>query len=151
MNRKKGNQPFTKEQADLMVSKLEPYLRSGLSIRIACLQSGVSRATLYRMMKKSRYLRDQIRAFQTYISLITSTVIAKQLYRIYARQQAGFEIDWKDLQFVMWVATNSIHCKEEFGRDIQGVKPFDVDAELHRIKNEISELSQDTNTEGATS
>lgn len=135
INREKnvGNQPLSYNQQESLVSRLEPYLKSGMSIRKACLASGVSRATLYRLMEESEEVRDQILRFQDFISILTSRTIVSQLFTIHTKQVSGHKLDWSDLKFLMWFATNSRHCRDEFGNISRNKPSFDPQAEIRKL------------------
>lgn len=126
-----------------MVSRLEPYLKAGLSIRNSCLESGVSRATLYRIMADDQDLRDQIDRFRNYLSILVTTSIARHLLGINAKQARGEELEGDDLRFLMWFAINSKHCREEFSREITATSGIDAHAEILRITQMIDRACEE--------
>lgn len=131
--RKPGNQPLSKYEQEALVYALQPYLQSGLSIRKACLASGVSRATLYKVLDERPELKDQIVRFQNYLSILTAGTITRQLVLIHQKQVEGHNLDWNDLRFLMWFATNSRHCRDEFGNTARREPSIDPQAEIRKI------------------
>lgn len=118
--RRSKTQKLSIHEQQALVSRVEPFLKGGLSIRKACLASGVSRATLYRIMENDNGVRDQINRFQDFLSLLTMIVVSRQLFGIKVKQDLNQKLEWTDLKFVMWFATHSRHCSEEFGREPKG-------------------------------
>jgi hypothetical protein len=116
MAKKYKTQKLTIHQKHSLVSKLEPLLKSGLSIRQACLESGVSRATLYRIMEEDEAVRDQIQRFQNYLSVMVTWMTIRHLLFVKSKQDQGIPLGWEDIKFVAWFATHSRSCSEEFGK-----------------------------------
>lgn len=128
---------LTKELKLQLVQKIEPYLKAGLSIRKACLLSGVPRSSLYKIMDEDEFLRDQIDQFRDYTSILVSTMLSRKLHVIWGKQQAGLDIESEDLEFIKWFALNSVHCRNEFGKSARSAPNFDPELELRRINNLI--------------
>lgn len=140
-NIQRGNQPLSKSQSVTMVSTIEPYLKAGLSIREACRRSRIPRGTLYKIMDRYPDLRDQILAYKDYLSVITSVTLAKHLHKIHQKSLMGIDLTKRELHFLMWFATNSRACAEEFGKPTKGksisVDPYD---EMRKLNEKIEQI-----------
>ncbi len=137
MKKKRGNQPITNKQKHMMVRQIEPYLKSGLSIRKACEQSGVPRSTFYDIMASDDDFADQIKRFQSYVSVVTMGLFMQELMLIYNKCKSGEKMDWQDLKFLMWFATNSRHCRDEFGQVQRNQLSVDPQAEISKLTKMI--------------
>lgn len=130
---------LTKELKEQIVHRVEPYLKSGLSIHTACLQAGVPRSTLYKIMEENTYLRDRVDRSRQFFSVAVSNIVARKLHAILLRQQSGEEIEGEDLEFIKWIALNSTHCREEFGKVSRMARNFDPEAEIMRLNSLIEQ------------
>lgn len=137
MKQKRGKKPLSLTAQQALVHKIEPYLKAGLSIRNACLESGVPRSTLYKLMDEDEEIMDQIRRFQNYLNILTVSAVAKHLFGIGVRQQQGSTLDVEDIKFLQWFATHSKSCKEEFGKETGKAPVVDAQAELMRMMRMI--------------
>lgn len=133
MKQKPGRKPLSLTVRQSLVHKLEPYLKAGLSIRTACLESGVPRSTLYKLMDEDPAILDQINRFQNYLNVITVTALARHLFSIGKRQQQGYTLVENEVRFLQWFATHSRLCKEEFGKEPKQIPGLDAQAEIMRL------------------
>ncbi len=141
---------LTNDLKESLVHRVEPYLKAGMTIKEACLLSGVPRSTLYKIMDEDHCLRDRIDIFRMYLNIVTVTSISRQLHRIVLKQQAGSELTNTDLDFLKWFAVNSKHCREEFGRQAINNPAFHPEVEIRKITRLIDE-SCESNKHYATS
>jgi len=133
---------ITDQNKKVIVQKLEPYLKAGLSMRKACFQTDVARSTVYYLMENDNSFLDQIRRFQQYLSVLISTSISKQLFSIIKKQNSNIKLSKLDLKFLFWLATNSNQTIEEFGRK-QKFTSYDPELEISRISQIIDSESND--------
>lgn len=148
-----GRPPLSEEDKNEMLSKLEPYLKSGLSLRKALIEAGIAPATFYRIKRSDPSFDSKIERQKQYLSILLNSSIVKHLHSI-VRKQAGYkekngtivlpkDLDEKDLAFLYWLATNSNLTKEEYGNRT-AISTFDPDAELQKLKdminNEVDDL-----------
>ena len=131
---------LTDNQKHSLVQKLEPYLKSGLSLRKACCQSQVPRSTVYYFMKKDPEFLDQIRRFQQFISVMLTNTLFRQLFNIVEKQQRQERLIKTDLQFLQWFALNSGATKGEYGRRVN-VDLYDPEVEIQRIATIIDNIT----------
>lgn len=137
MKQKRGKKPLSLIAQQALVHKIEPYLKAGLSIRTACLESGVPRSTLYKLMDEDEEIMDQIQRFQNYLNVLTVSAVARHLFGIGTKQQRGSALNEEDVKFLQWFATHSKHCKEEFGKETIKAPVLDAQAELMRMMRMI--------------
>ena len=130
--------PISELNKNLIVQKLEPYLKAGLSLRKACLQSGVARSTVYYLMENDKSFLDNIRRFQQYLSVLISTSISRQLYHIVTKQNQNISLSKYDQKFLFWLALNSNQSAEEFGRK-QNFSAYDPELEIQSMKRLIDD------------
>lgn len=148
-----GGRPKTsEEQKEAMLSKLEPYLKSGLSLRQSLIETGIAPATFYRIKQADPGFESKIALFQQYIPVLYNSSIVKHLHYI-VRKQAGYKeadgtvvppekLNKDDLSFMFWFGTNSNLTKNEFGNRA-AVDTFDPELELQKMKEMIdNELNE---------
>lgn len=133
-----------------MINKLEPFLKSGLSLVKACLEAGVSRTQLYDYMAQDTVFSDRIHQLQQYMSVIISSSIVREVFRIVQKQQEKVDKDGnvikkaeeltpEETDFLKWYSLNSRTTRDEFGQRKE-VVTFDPEAELKRL-NELIDQS----------
>lgn len=126
-----------------MVRKIEPYLKVGLSIRKACTQSGVSRTTLYKIMNEESDLANQIEQFQIYLEVMTMSSVTKQLMAIIGKQSHNIELGDRELRFLMWFATNSKYCRDEFEKGGATFSSYDPHYEYMKLVGQIDSYCEE--------
>lgn len=136
----------TESRKKEVVQKLEPYLKMGLSLRMACTEAEVPRRTVYDWMSKDESFLHQIQVFQQYLSVVTSNAIVHQLFGIIQKQNSNVPLTDSDLNFLKWFVLNSTATKEEFGKRNQIVSIFDPEAELQILLHRIDENTSDKTT-----
>lgn len=146
----KGGRPFLtekqkSERKELILIKLEPYLKSGLSISKSLNEAKVHNSEFYKYMKEDRLFGEKIAKFRQYISILLNQIIVNELLRIVQKQKGSLEnqippqsLDKNDIEFLWWYALNANVCREEWGRRNQVIH-FDPEMELQKIKQIISE------------
>lgn len=146
----KGGRPaITEEEKRDIVSKLEPYLKSGLSISKALLEAGVARTTFYRLMDEDEKFRDKIGQFRNFTAVLLNNAIVGELQAIIKKQNGWTDPKTKkvhppeklkkeDREFLWKFALTSNLTKGEFG-ERKDVNLFDPEAEIQKIKGIIDE------------
>lgn len=140
-NKGRGRPPLDEKQKNEIVKKLEPYLKAGLSMRKSCLEAGVPRSTVYKILDQDEQFMDQIRRYQQFLSVAVSNSMVRQLFSIKVKQNNGEELTTDDLGFLKWFATHSKATKEEFGKRHQ-LEVQDPEVEIQRIAHMIDEAAQ---------
>lgn len=136
-----GRPPLLDNQKDIIVQKLEPYLKAGLSVRKACREAEVPKSTVYDLIKKDEEFADKIRRYQQFVSVLLSNTLLRQLMVIAKRQNDSLELSSGDLRFLQWFATHSSQTREEFG-DRRDVGLYDPEMEIKRLANLIDSASE---------
>ena len=144
---KEGRPAITEEEKKQMVQKLEPYLKSGLSIRKAVIEAKIPRSTFYDLMAKDKEFSDQIDRFRQFLPIMLNSTIVSHLQSIVLKQNppAGKEkvpLTEEDIAFLKWFATTSTLTKEEYG-ERKDISFFDPEAEIQRVKIALEEMSRD--------
>ena len=149
INKSRGRKPVSEEMKKDMVSKIEPYLKSGLSIRASLSEAGISRATFYRIMSEDEKFRDQITQFRNYVSILVNNTIVGELMRIAEKQSGNSEkgikpklLSSQEIKFIWKFALKSNLTQEEFGRT-KNDDTFDPEEEIQKVKNIIDQSASD--------
>lgn len=139
-----GRPETTEEEKNVMLQKLEPYLKSGLSVRKALREAGIPNSTFYDIMNRDTKFSEQINRFRQFVSVLLNNAIVRQLQGIIQKQQDKVELTKDDLYFLEWFATNSNLTREEFGerKDIALVDP---EVELNKVMTIIEEQTTKDN------
>ncbi len=141
----RGRPPLTEEQKKMLVSKIEPYLKSGLSIRKSVIEAKISRATFYRLMDDDEDFRDQINTFRNFVSVLLNNALIRELMTIIDKQNGNEVRNIKpqplnrdDIAFLQWFALKSNLTKEEWG-DRENVSLYDPEVEIQKVKRIIDQ------------
>jgi hypothetical protein len=139
----KGGRPeITEEQKKEMVQKLEPYLKSGLSIRKALIEAEIPRSTFYDLMEKDQWFSDQINRFRQFVSIMLNSTVVALLQDIVQKKNKGEKLTKDDLDLLKWYATTSTQTRDEYG-ERREIGLFDPEAEIQRVKKELEQMSKD--------
>lgn len=140
-----GRPEITEQEKQDILSKLEPYLKSGLSVRKALLEAGVANATFYRLMDRDEGFREQINRFKNFVAVLLNNAIVRQLQGIIKKQNDNVALTKEEQGFLQWFATNSNLTREEFG-ERKDIGIYDPEAELHRLMEVIEDHSKGDKT-----
>ncbi len=141
MAKNKGGRPsITEDEKKQILQKLEPYLKSGLSVRKSLMQAKIPNSTFYSLMEKDDKFREQIRVYSQFLSIMLNSSLVKELQAIVKKQNEGKALNADDKKFMQWFALNSNLAKDEYG-ERKKVNVIDPQAEIERIKNLIKEQS----------
>lgn len=125
---------------DDIFRRIEPYLKSGLSVNKACNNSQISKSMVYKYIQENENFAEKIKHAQQFISVIFSKTIVKQLHKIIKKQNDGVMLTKEDIDFLKWFAVNSNLTREEFGRR-ENIQFFDPETEIQRIANIIDQAA----------
>lgn len=153
-NSNSGRPALTDEEKDLIFRKLEPYLKSGLSLNKACLNAQIPKSTVYEQIKKDTIFADKIETAKQFFSIAVSNVVTENLRKILQTQETikgdiNKRLPKDDLEFIKWLALNSKNTKEEFGSRAD-VYVFDPQAEIQKINDAIDEVAEDDDYDDST-
>lgn len=147
MTNKVGRPAMGRPEKEIILQKLEPYLKGGFSLRSACSSLGIQRSTIYYLMDKDEWFLSEIERYKQYISVIVTMAMASLLYDIVQRQNKEEKLLREDIKFLEWFAVHSHATAEEFGRRQKTVL-FDPEEEIRRIEEIIgtqAKLYKETN------
>lgn len=131
-----GRPSLPKEHSDSIVRKLEPFLKTGMSLRKACFESGISRPQVYYWMNNDRDFSDNINRLRQYLSILVNSALFRELLAIVKKQNSGIRLDQGELKYLQWYALNSPLSREEFGRRVK-MEAYDPEVEIARIAEMI--------------
>jgi len=146
----KGGRPrLTEEQKaqrkKYLSEKLEPYLKSGLSINKALREAKVLNSEFYKYMSEDRLFGEKIAKFRQFIGVLANKAIITELFMIIDKQNGGEAksiqpqpLSKDDVDFLCWFALNSNLCREEWGRS-KNIDLFDPEFEIQRVKRLIQD------------
>lgn len=148
-----GRPQLTKQQKaerkEYILLKLEPYLKSGLSVSKALREAKVFNSEFYKYLSEDRLFGEKIELFKQYISVLLNKIIVTELFRIVEKQNGN---ESKNMQpqslskgeqdFLFWFALNSNACAGEWGRR-QKLDSFDPEMEIQRVHMLIEEERKD--------
>ena len=127
-----GRPPISKEDKEVMLSKLEPYLKSGLSIRKSLLEAGVPSATFYRVKDTDDEFREKIDRFRQFVSVLLNNSIVREIQAVIKKQNNDERLTGEEVSLLKWFATNSNLTKGEFG-ERKNIGLYDPEAEISRL------------------
>jgi len=139
-NNDRGRPEITEVEKQEMVSKLEPYLKSGLSVRKALGETQVPKATFYKLMDRDEHFRDQINRFRQFLAVLANNSIVRQLQGIAKKQNDNTPLSKDDQDFLWKFVTNSNLTREEYG-ERKDIGLYDPEVEIHRLFEVIHEAS----------
>src|SRR3989344_8074611 len=129
---------ITDQEKDVILHKIEPYLKAGLSVRKALSQTQVPSSTFYKLMETDKGFMEQIHSFQQFLSVLLSTAFSVEMYRIANKQHNGQSLSKDDVELLKWFELNSNLTKDEFGRRIE-LQSYDPEIEIRRIAKLIDD------------
>lgn len=136
-----GRPPTSEEDKKIMLQKLEPYLKSGLSVRKALIEAAIPSSTFYEIMRTDKEFLEQIDRFRQFVAVLANSALVKHLQDIIRRQSSNEKVTEKDIAFLQWFALNSSLTKEEFG-ERKDVNLYDPEAELQKLKSMLDEIPE---------
>jgi len=159
MTNKIGRPSLTQEQRDQrkaeLLQKVEPYLKTGLSVNKALRETRIANSEFYKYMDEDEFFREKISLFRQYIPILLNNILIRELH-IIAQKQNGNPLKGispqplsrDDRDFLFKFALKSNLTKEEWGNRDQ-VQLFDPEVEIQRVKviieqsttNEIKDLN----------
>lgn len=141
----RGGRPWlTEEQKTIkkekMLLKMEPYLKSGLSVNKALRATKIAHSEFYKYIAEDRLFGQNVARFKQYIAVLVNNIIFHVLITIIKKQNGdevnGIEaqdLSKDDTDFLWRYAIYSNLCREEWGRRAN-VATFDPEAEIQRLK-----------------
>jgi hypothetical protein len=144
-NNKLGRPKLTpeqkKEKREAMLPKIEPWLKSGLSVRKALVEANIANSEFYRMMDEDEIFREQITQFRQYVAVLANSSVVKHLQDIIKRQAQNEKLSDKEVDYLKWFVMSSSLTKEEFG-ERKDINLYDPEVELQKLKTMLDEIPE---------
>lgn len=149
-----GRPQLTEDQKvrrkEYLLLKLEPYLKSGLSVNKALREAKVFNSEFYKYLSEDRLFGEKIELFKQYLSVLVNKVIVTELFRIVEKQNGNENmlpqpLSKTEIDSLIWFALNSNVCGEEWGRR-QKPDSYDPEMEMQRLHTLIEEAHKDVYT-----
>lgn len=109
-----GRPPVSKKQKTLIFRKLEPYLKAGMSLNKACLNSQIPKSTVYDLQSEDSEFAERIEVAQSYQAVLINDVINSELETIKTKQNSDQDLTSDDRKFIQWLATHSRATKHQY-------------------------------------
>lgn len=144
-----GRPPLTeeqiKEQKEDILRKIEPYLKSGLSIGKALYEAQIAKTRFYEYYADDPSFAEKINGFRNFVAVLLNNALVRQLHTIIEKQNGDDkkklkpkELKASEIEFLKWFALNSNLTKDEFG-ERKNVNLFDPEAEIQKVKKIIEQ------------
>lgn len=140
MDSKNGRPELNNSQLDLLVRKMEPYLKRGLSVRKACQLANIPHSTVYDYLNKDQEFSDKIEAIKSYKANLVMDIISYRLEKVVRKvctlrklentlassnlppnikeklqsKISDYELTKEEWKFIEWVALNDKGLSEYF-------------------------------------
>lgn len=148
----KGGRPQStpeevKARKDLLLQKIEPYLKTGLSVNKALGEAQIANSEFYRYMEEDEGFRERITVFRNFVPVLLNNILVGELMDISARQNPAKgikknKLTKEDKEFLWNFAKLSNLTKGEFG-ERKHIDLFDPEAEIQKVKGLIDESSSE--------
>lgn len=126
------------EKKKEILQKIEPYLKTGLSVNKAIREAQVHNSEFYKYMNEDELFREKINQYRQYIAILLNSSLVSHLREIVNRQAEKKPLHKEDIAFLQWFALNSNLTKGEFG-ERKDVNLFDPEAEIQKVKGILEE------------
>lgn len=134
-----GRPATTQEEKKEMLSKVEPYLKSGLSVKKTLMEAGIPTSSFYKLMDTDEVFKAKVEQYRQFTSILLNNAIVRHLQNIIKKQnelpesgkRAGL-LAKEDIDFLKWFATTSNLTREEYG-ERKDVGFYDPEAEIQRL------------------
>lgn len=142
-----GRPAMTEGDIQTIFLKLEPYLKTGLSLHKACLAAQVPKTTVYDLMEKNNEFSEKVEAARNFLAIVTSDIHYREINRIKKKVEDGIELNEQEINYVKWFSQISKLTRDEFG-ERKEIEFFDPQSEIQKLMAKINERykSSDTTT-----
>lgn len=132
------NKALTADQIDIIFSRLEPWLKMGLSVNKSCLQEGIPRSTVYDLIREDEVFAEKITRARNYLSIITSDILTSAMFALAGKVKKRIPLKASEFAFAQWFALNSNMTFEEYG-ERKNVTTETPEERIRRTKQLIEE------------
>lgn len=131
-----GRPVLTFEERELkkqqLLQKIEPYLKTGLSVNKALREAKIHNSEFYKYMEEDEGLRDKIAQFRNFTTVILNNTLLKELLEIVEKQKTTQILEEEDRKFLWRLIKSNSNCKQEWGRN--KVSEFDHEREIEKVR-----------------
>lgn len=136
-----GKPVISEIETNMIFRKLEPYLKTGVSLNKACLMANVPKSTVYDLYKENFQFAEKIDTSKNYLSIVTSNIFYTEIERIKNLQSDNKVIDKNDLHFIQWFTLNHKSGSEEFGKqavDLVSERQSEIQEALSSLRKVVN-------------
>lgn len=123
-----------KLRKDLLLQKIEPFLKSGLSVNKAISEAKIHNSEFYKYMQEDSEFRDKINTFRNFTAIILSNALFKELLEIIGRQRDMQILSGEDRKFLWKLIKSNKNTRQEWGRS--RISAFDPERAIERMRIE---------------
>lgn len=124
------------QKKELMLLKLEPYLKAGYSVNKSLKQAKVNNAEFYKYMRDDLF-REKIQVFRQYLFVLVNQSLFQEFILIINKQNQKIRLNNDELDFLWKYLSYSDYSSEEWGR--RNTNVFDPHIEIKRVKRMFSD------------
>ena len=140
-----------KEKKTKVLQKIEPYLKSGLSVNKALREAQIANSEFYAYMREDEDFRERIDTFRQFTAVLLNNALVSELQNVIKKQNGytdpktgkhipGQKLTKEDKEFLWKFALNSNITKQEWG-ERKDVNLWDPEAEIQKIKGMLEEVT----------
>lgn len=131
---------YREKDIENVLQKLEPYVKSGLSVRKSCNVCGIPESSFYHFAKKYPWFLERIELFQTYQSVLLSNIFHQKLEQLHHKFVVeGIEPTKQEWRFMQWFALNAKSCSNLFGKTTFIKISDKADANISEVLDRLEE------------
>lgn len=107
-----GRPALTQEQIDDVFHKLEPHLRTGLSLYKACLEAKIASSTVYEIYKRNEQFMERVEAVKNYRQVLLNDIVTKELVRIQSKATNLLPLEANEVKFIQSLMLHQTEIKD---------------------------------------
>lgn len=143
-----GKLPLSQDDINSIFHKLDPYLKTGVSLNKACIMANVPKSTVYDLYRENLQFAEKIDTSKNYLSIVTSNIFYTEIERIKNSQFDNKPVNKNDLNFVQWFVLNHKSGNEEFGKqavELESDRQTKISEELGKLAELIDDVRGNNN------
>jgi hypothetical protein len=140
-----GRPQISEEQKTEILTKLEPYLKSGLNISKSLSEAHIQSGTFYRLMERDEEFREKVNRARNFLSVMANNIAVRELMAISAKQAGNASkgekpkpLNKEDKKFLWQFLLTSNLTKAEYG-ERKKIDMFDPEPEIQKLKSMLEE------------
>lgn len=109
------NPALTTEEIEIIFTRLNPWLQTGLSINKSCQRAEVPPSTVYDLIKENALFAEKVNTARNQVAFDTNDVLTFALKMVAGKVRSGESLGKGEIAFVQWFALNNNLTIEEYG------------------------------------